>query len=151
MLDTSHFTLRRMTVADIPSVHELEVKVYSHPWTQSIFADCLGENYEPWVVLDQGRYIGHGVLSVAAGESHLLNISVAKELQRRGCGRWLLHHLLDRARSRGADVTFLEVRVSNEAAFELYLAEGFSEVGYRTDYYPNGREREDARVMACHL
>ena len=150
-VDPAQLTLKPMRLDDIPRVLEVEVQVYSHPWTQGIFADCMGTGYESWVVLYGDRYIGHGVLSVAAGESHLLNLSICKDYQRQGLGRWLLHHLLDQARTRGAAETFLEVRVSNQAAFELYLEEGFSEVGYRPGYYPNGREREDARVMACSL
>ena len=120
MIDPTQLTLRPMRLEDIPRVLEVEVQVYSHPWTQGIFADSLGPGYESWVVLDGESYIGHGVLSVAAGESHLLNLSICHRCQRQGLGRWLLHHLLARARARGAAETFLEVRVSNEAAFELY-------------------------------
>lgn len=45
----------------------------------------------------------------------------------------------------------LEVRVSNNPAKKLYLSEGFSEIGRRAGYYPDGASREDAVVMALQF
>ena len=59
----------------------------------------------------------------------------------------------------GASVMFLEVRVSNQAAINLYQKMGFVEAGRRTNYYKVcgktqntvTREREDALEMARDL
>ena len=45
----------------------------------------------------------------------------------------------------------LEVRPSNEAARALYAAAGFTEIGIRKGYYPDGGGREDAVVLQLEL
>jgi ribosomal-protein-alanine N-acetyltransferase len=56
-----------------------------------------------------------------------------------------------RARLRGAQTLFLEVRRTNTVARALYRSFGFEEIGIRRDYYPAARGREDARVLALDL
>jgi ribosomal-protein-alanine N-acetyltransferase len=95
--------------------------------------------------------IAYGVMSVAAGEAHLLNLTVSPEWQGQGLGRRQLRRLLTLAAEHGADAVFLEVRVSNHPAISLYRNMGFNEVGLRTGYYPGKRGREDAMVLALSL
>lgn len=138
----------RMTLGDVPTVLKNERKSYTHPWTEGIFIDCIKSGYECWLVVKEGRNIGHGILSVAAGESHLLNVCVIPEHQGRGHGRTLVMHMLGRAEVAGARSVFLEVRASNSAAYGLYEDLGFNEIGLRRDYYPAYAGREDALVLA---
>ncbi len=95
--------------------------------------------------------IGYGILSVAAGEAHVLNVCVAPEHQGRGLGRRLLGRLLDLARWHRVERVFLEVRPSNPVAIGLYERAGFNEIGRRPNYYPAKGGREDAIVMAMEL
>ena len=95
--------------------------------------------------------VGHGIASVAAGESHLLNLCVRRDQQGRGYGRHLLRHLLAAIAARGAGVVFLEVRPTNWSANALYESVGFREIGIRKDYYPAAIGHEDARVLALDL
>jgi ribosomal-protein-alanine N-acetyltransferase len=143
--------LRPMQEADLRAVMEVEQAAYSHPWTKGIFRDCLRVGYSCWVILADRRIVGHGVMSVAAGECHLLNLCVHPDWQRRRLGRRMLRRLLAIARRRNADTAFLEVRGSNGAAIRLYESEGFSEVGTRRGYYPHAEGREDAVIMARPL
>jgi ribosomal-protein-alanine N-acetyltransferase len=56
------------------------------------------------------------------------------------------------ARGQGADWLWLEVRVGNERAIQVYGAHGYRQVGRRKNYYPNDRgQREDALVMSLRL
>lgn len=142
---------RPMLEADLGAVTEIERRCYPHPWTRAIFDDCLRVGYGCWVVERQGTIEGYGVISVAAGESHLLNLCVRPESQRRGIGRKLLRHLIALARRHAAEVVMLEVRPSNTAACNLYLEAGFNELGTRKDYYPAGEGREDALILAREL
>ena len=95
--------------------------------------------------------VGHGVLSVAVGEAHVLNVCVAPACQGQGFGRALLDHLLGRALALRAEVVFLEVRPSNGVAIALYESVGFNEIGRRRNYYPAAIGHEDALVMALDL
>jgi ribosomal-protein-alanine N-acetyltransferase len=88
---------------------------------------------------------------LAAGEAHLLNLSIAAPEQRRGHGARLLGHLVRVARDYGARVLFLEVRPSNQAAQKLYAAQGFHPIGVRRGYYPARDGREDAIVLSLPL
>jgi ribosomal-protein-alanine N-acetyltransferase len=103
-------------------------------------------------VLEQGgAIIGYGILSVGAGEAHILNVCVAPLHQGRGHGAYLLKRVLDLARWHHAERVFLEVRPSNELAHAMYERAGFNEIGRRPGYYPARRGREDAIVMAMEL
>ena len=88
---------------------------------------------------------------IAAGEAHLLNLSVAAPWQRRGIGREVLNFVLKLARDYGAGRILLEVRPSNDAALALYAAAGFTEIAMRRGYYPAGDGREDAIVLELAL
>ncbi|HFE48805.1 MAG TPA: ribosomal-protein-alanine N-acetyltransferase [Chromatiaceae bacterium] len=146
------FQPRPMDSADLPEVMAIERRAYTHPWSEGIFRDCLRVGYLCRVCELEGRLIGHAVLSVAAGEAHLLNLCIDPDFQCRGLGRRLLEACFDEARQRRAETLFLEVRVSNKAAIRLYLAMGFNEVGIRAGYYPaDGGRREDAFVFAKTL
>ena len=88
---------------------------------------------------------------MAAGEGHLLNLSVAPDCQRTGHGSALLKEAMRLARKRGAQHVFLEVRPSNLAAQALYRRFGFREVAVRPGYYPAHGGREDALVLTLAL
>lgn len=142
---------RPMQSDDLPQVMQVEKAAYGHPWTPGIFRDCLRVCYSCWICEIDATAIGHTVMSISAGEAHLLNLCVHPEWQRLGLGRSLLRRCLRIARERNADTMFLEVRLSNAAAQRLYEGEGFNEIGHRRDYYPNGATREDAIVYAKAL
>jgi ribosomal-protein-alanine N-acetyltransferase len=124
---------------------------YPYPWTEAILRDCLRVGYYCWVLSAPNEIVGYGVMSVAAGECHILNLCVHPQAQGQGFGRWILRRLLAIARSRDADTAFLEVRTSNRSAHALYRLEGFWEVGTRRGYYPGEGGREDAVIMALNL
>jgi ribosomal-protein-alanine N-acetyltransferase len=83
--------------------------------------------------------IGHGIMSVAVGECHILNICVHPDFQRRGLGEGMVLFLLDLARQKKARIALLEVRVSNAAAYQLYTKLGFDEVGTQATSSRQGR------------
>ena len=137
-----------MTLQDLSTVMEIETAAYAHPWSEGNFRDCLSGGYEMVVVELQQQIIGYGVMSIAAGEAHLLNLCIHPQKQKRGHGRQLLNHLMQIADQKKAGTVFLEVRASNARACTLYHMAGFNEIGFRTGYYPSGSGREDAIVFA---
>lgn len=142
---------RPMVEADIAAVIAIERSAYTHPWTEGIFRDCLRVGYSCTVFEQCGVIDAYGIMSVVAGECHILNLCVRLEAQGRGIGRKVLTHILTRARQSGSDAVFLEVRPSNRAAIRLYMGMGFNEVGVRKRYYPAHDGREDAIIMALNL
>ncbi|HHJ13553.1 MAG TPA: ribosomal-protein-alanine N-acetyltransferase [Gammaproteobacteria bacterium] len=140
-----------MTVADLERVMEVELLAYEFPWSEGIFRDCLRVGYCSWLLQCDDELIAYGVMSVAAGEAHILNLTVHPHWQGRGIGGRMMRHFMQLARRHGAGVLMLEVRPSNEAAVRLYRKLGFNETGTRPNYYPARNGREDALLFALQL
>ena len=143
--------LRPMREDDLAAVMAIEVRAYPFPWTLGILRDCLRAGHPAWVLVCEGEVVGYFLMSLAAGEGHVLNVCVAPERQSQGHGRRLLRAILQLARGQGAERVFLEVRPSNTGAIALYFDIGFNEIGRRPRYYPAQEGREDALVMAIEL
>jgi len=139
--------IRPMHHTDVAAVAEVERQTYEYPWSAGIFRDCLLAGYISVVLDSGGEVVGYGIMSVAAGEAHLLNLCIAGEFRRRGVGSRLLHYLLSRAQHSGTDRVFLEVRPSNKPALKLYRQAGFQAVGLRKGYYRAADGSEDAVVL----
>jgi ribosomal-protein-alanine N-acetyltransferase len=143
--------MRLMTAADLDAVEVIERSVYTHPWTRGNFADSLASGYQCWILHLNDHIAGYAVTMVAAGDAHLLNLSIAAPFQRRGLGSELLRFMLQLSRDSGAVTLYLEVRASNQAGRALYARHGFSEIGMRKRYYPAHDGREDAVTMERKL
>lgn len=143
--------LRPMATADLPQVIVNEEASYEFPWTLGIFQDCLRVGYHCYACEIPSGLVGHGIMSLAVGECHLLNICVHPDWQRRGFGRCIVEFLLEVARQKQVHTALLEVRVSNTIAHKLYMEMGFNEVGMRQRYYPGRNGREDAIILAREL
>ncbi|WP_305908783.1 ribosomal protein S18-alanine N-acetyltransferase [Methylomarinum sp. Ch1-1] len=144
--------IRRMDVSDLPGVMEIEGKNYNYPWSENIFKDCLRAlNYSCWVCEEQDqKVVGYCIVSIAAGEAHIMNLCVDPAVQGQGAGRKLLEKMIEISRGK-AERMFLEVRPSNARAIGLYRSLGFNEIGIRKDYYPAKNGREDAVMLALEL
>ena len=152
MIAAPHPSLQVMKSGDLDAVLDNEAAAYRFPWTRQNFVDCIRARHECWVMDVDLKVVGHGLVSVAAGESHLLNVCVHPSYQGCGFGRQFTRFLVERARQREAQVMFLEVRPSNGVAIALYDSLGFREIGRRRDYYrAEANRREDAVVMALEL
>lgn len=141
-----------MQQADLVEVMIGELASYPYPWTRVNFEDCINNQaYSCWVFQQGKQLSGHLILSSVVKEAHILNICVYPELQGNGWGRKLLSEAENIAKKRQAETVFLEVRPSNKAGINLYLSEGYNEIGLRKGYYPADDGREDALVMAKTL
>jgi len=143
--------IRPMMEMDLTEVAGIEAKSYAFPWSESIFRDCLRVGYTCRALDLAGQIIGYGVMSLGAGEAHILNLCVREEFRIVGFGRRLLEHMLERAAASGIGEAFLEVRPSNLAAIRLYQRLGFEQIGIRRGYYQAPDGREDAIVLKLNL
>ena len=143
--------LEPMRDDDLDEVQAIENAIYTHPWTRGNFSDSLRAGYDCRTWRAGGELVGYFILMSAAGEAHLLNLSIAARHQRSGHGQALLREAVDLARRRGARSIFLEVRPSNLAAQSLYTRFGFRRIAVRRGYYPARSGREDALVYTLTL
>ena len=134
----------------IDAVVQIEQHAYAHPWNRTNFSDALQSGYQAQMLLADETVLGYFVAMQGVDEVHLLNITVAPEFQRQGWSRVMLDALA--LWGRAAQWLWLEVRVGNSRAIQVYEAQGYARVGVRKDYYPAGHgKREDAVVMGLKL
>jgi len=147
----SNLSLRPMRMDDLDAIMQIEPTIYSHPWTRGNFGDSLNSGYSAWILESEDKMIGYALMMMVMDEAHLLNLSIAKPLQKQGLGRYLLEHMLKIAKKHKAANMFLEVRPSNISAIALYENMGFCEMAVRRGYYPAINGREDGVLMGLAL
>ncbi len=142
--------LRPMRAADLDTVMEIEAASFTTPWSRGSFRNLMGRrDADLWVAELDGALVGYAVLWYVGYEGELGNLAVDPAWRRHGLGRLLLDWALEHARERAVEKVFLEVRVSNRSAQDLYLRRGFAQAGVRHRYY---REPvEDALVLSMDL
>jgi len=140
-----------MRESDVAEVIGIERASYQFPWTEGIFYDCLRVAYLCRVAVQDQRIVGYAVMSMGAGEAHILNLCVREDSRQAGVGRRLIRYLLVQAEHAGMAEAFLEVRPSNAIAIGLYESLGFEQVGTRRGYYQAAGGREDAAVLRLRL
>jgi ribosomal-protein-alanine N-acetyltransferase len=142
--------IRRMQDSDLDMVMEIERESFSTPWSRGTFRGLLQRSDASlWVAQVGERVVGYAVVWYLFREAELGNLAVAPGWRRRRLGTQLLDWALQKARERGTERIFLEVRVGNRTAQQLYERYGFSQVGLRRRYYR--APVEDARVMCLDL
>jgi [ribosomal protein S18]-alanine N-acetyltransferase len=138
--------IRPMVESDLSAVTAIERASFTMPWTLDTFQGLLRRfDSHLFVAEAAGEVVAYAVVWIVVDQAELGDIAVVEGWRRRGIGRRLLETVLERVRSRGVRELFLEVRVSNHEARNLYERYGFVEVGRRKDYYST--PREDALVL----
>ena len=147
---TVKLELRRLELADLDAIEEIEKVSYPTPWSRSMFASELAKpsSLSLGAVDERGVLVGYLVLSRYVDAWHVMNVAVAPEQRRSGVASALLDHLLEVTREDAQRGYTLEVRVSNLGAIRLYERFGFAARGVRRGYYTDNRE--DALIMWRH-
>ncbi len=143
--------IRMMIHGDVPQVSDIERRSYEFPWSHGVFRDCLLAGYHCIVIVREKRVVGYAILSVAAGEAHVLNLCVDPKHRELGYGEQLLDDILLQAQQAEVREVFLEVRPSNNEAIALYTKKGFRRIAKRPAYYQSTDGREDAAVLAKRI
>jgi len=147
----AHFV--SLGLADVDMLLAIESSAYEYPWSRGNFIDSLNAGYLARKRVDAGgAWLGYFIAMPGVQELHLLNLTVTPQHQRRGHARAMLDRLVNEGGALGAQRIWLEVRVSNERAQQVYRRYGFRVSGLRRGYYPAGAlARENAIVMSLDL
>lgn len=138
----------------LPAIHRED---FSRPWSEDEFVALLRQQpvfgFAAWQVGNRKAGPAGFVLArLAAGEAEILTIAVARARRRLGLGRDLMEAVLRELHAQRAQVLFLEVDETNQAALALYRRLGFAEVARRPAYYERpDAPRTDALVMRRDL
>ncbi|MDS9469941.1 GNAT family N-acetyltransferase [Paracoccus sp. MBLB3053] len=123
-------SLERMTVDDIPRLHELSVAV-SWPHRADDWEMVIGLG-QGWVVRDPiGRVFGSAMwFPYSDSVASIGMVITSPRLQEHGAGGWLMRHILNETRGRA------RVLNATKQAFRLYVSLGFKTLA--TVYQMNG-------------
>ena len=137
----------RMGVDDISAVHAIETASFPTPWPTYAFRQEIEVNgMAHYLVVRAGeRIVAYAGIWLMVDEAHITTFAVLPLYRRRGIGGRLLSELMELSLDLGAAVVTLEVRLSNDAARNLYQDFGFRPVGVRPRYYSDNGE--DALIM----
>jgi len=137
--------IRPMTMIDLERVVAVERLCHDHPWSAELFQRELANPISTIDLFWFGERLAGFLCSwMVAGELEILNVATDPVFRRRGVAAALMRHVFARARSEGLESAFLEVRVGNTGAIDLYHKFGFAVVARRPHYYADG---EDALLM----
>ena len=132
---------------DLAQISTIEKETNEYPWSLNNFKSSLDAGNNSIVLKDEKNILGYAFFSVIGTDSHLLNITVSKNYQRKGYGKKILEKVLYQSKVLGATIVFLEVRVSNYRAIDFYEKFGFKRDAIRYNYY-DGNPKEDALLMS---
>ena len=142
---------RPAALEDMEDILRIEQASFPSPWPRSVIAGEIdGRSWSRVTVATcENSLVGYMVYWIVTTEVHLLNLAVDPSWRRSGIAAWLLSHLIETSRGQNLEEILLEVRVSNEAARNLYRRFHFEELGTRPNYYSDNHE--DAIVMSLQL
>ena len=144
---TADTPLQQAVAAHAPALAAIHAASFppAEQWGQNVMELQLGLLGAFGLIHPSGGMV---LARTAADEAEILTIAVLPEQRRGGLGGVLLRAAMASAVSRGARTMFLEVAIDNTAAQALYARHGFTQVGHRRRYYPDGG---DALVLRADL
>ena len=140
-------SLQLANYKDLKQIVKIEKDTNEHPWSLKNFKSSLDAGNSSLVLKKENIILGYAFFSIAATDSHLLNIAVSRNYQGKGYGRKILEKVILQSSVLGATVIFLEVRISNHRAINFYEKFGFKRDAIRYEYY-EGTPKEDALLMS---
>ncbi len=120
-------------------------------WSLKNFQESLTAKDYFKVVRFNDETVAFIIAKVMNHECEILNLGVEISMRKKKLASKLLNNLIDFSKARNIKQIFLEVRVSNTAAVNLYDKFKFNEIGCRPNYYITENGREDALIMGVDL
>jgi len=154
------YSIRLCGAADIPSVIRVNALTLPEHYTDDFYYQVLRSFPDTFFLAEQnGATVGyimcrteHGLSLLKrfglAKKCHIISIAVIEQHRGKGVGTRMIERTLERARSDSSKECYLEVRITNIQAIELYKRLGFRVVSTLSGYYKDG---ESAYTMAMPL
>lgn len=154
------YTLRKFAPKDLERVTYINHVCLPENYGDYFFMDLYNRFPETFIVAEEnGEVIGYIMCRIESGLSnfslggfikkgHVVSIAVMPEHRKKGIGEALVTKAMEGMRLYNAKQAFLEVRVTNMPAINLYKKLGFEVTRKIHGYYSDG---EDAYVMTKEL
>jgi ribosomal-protein-alanine N-acetyltransferase len=154
------YVIRNCEEKDLPFVININILTLPEHYSDYFFSSILAELPEAFIVAEiKNQIVGYIMCKIEFGFSnfrklgfvkkgHVVSVAVLEEHQGKGVGTALMFEGINGIIIRKSDEIYLEVRVSNESAVQLYKKLGFIIKSRLKSYYRDG---EDAFLMAKDL
>lgn len=154
------FKIRRFKPADLEQVMHINRICLPENYSGFFFTDLYDKFPATFIVAEENeQVVGYAMCRIERGipsfkiiglakKGHLISIAVLPKYQRRGIGYALMLEVMQAMLLYEATECFLEVRVSNTPAVNLYKKMGFGITRTKRNYYADG---EDAYLMSRKL
>jgi ribosomal-protein-alanine N-acetyltransferase len=144
------YHVRRAVMSDLEDLVVLEEACFPTPWPRSLLErDLQGEPTAVYLVAEHGgELVGCVAGWIYGDEMHVGSVATPPAWRRRGIAELLMLLALREAQSRGVGQAYLEYRVSNAAAAQLYAKLGFSPTRLRRRYYMDTGEDAQEVVLS---
>lgn len=149
-MNSSLYTIKKMTHEDIPFVALIEKECFSSPWSEEgLSAELSNASAEFYVLISEGEICAYMGMHIVLDECYIANVAVKADCRRKGYGLRLVENALKIAREKSCSFITLEVRVSNKSAISLYEKCGFEALGERKNFYSS--PTENALIMTKYF
>ncbi|MFP3984427.1 MAG: ribosomal protein S18-alanine N-acetyltransferase [Candidatus Bathyarchaeia archaeon] len=154
------FTLRQFKPSDLDEVIQINRVCLPENYSPHFFMDIYERHPATFIVAEyENKIVGYIMCRVETGFSsfglfgipkkgHVVSVAVLPEYRHKGVGAVLMKEAIKNMLSYKAKECYLEVRVTNTAAVNMYKKLGFQTVRMSNGYYADG---EAAYVMAKKL
>lgn len=133
--------VEELNESDLDQLVDLEKLCFDYHWTREQF--LLGLERGAYLVLGiRGNNCLNGYIafSIIVDEMEVLNLAVHPDFRRKGYAKQLLSRAFSICRHRNVAKSFLDVKISNVSAIDLYQKFGYLQIGVRQKYYPDTKE-----------
>ncbi len=143
------FTIRDFNEADILQIASIAQESFTLPWSiKSFLAESENRQSIFTVAEIDNEIIGYIVVKIILDEAEILSLAIKPSFRRKGIASTLLKDVIFKLKDI-VKICYLEVRISNVEAINLYKKLGFKEYGIRKNYYI--APQEDALLMKIEL
>ena len=141
----SNCLIRKAEIIDSEKIYGLDSTEKDSYSLDTITSMISADNSYTLVVEDNGSIIGYINFSIAIDEAELIKIVVDGNYRRCGIASSLISSAIEALKEQGVKIIFLEVRIDNTPAKNLYEKSGFVKYFTREKYY-NGIDADLYRL-----
>ncbi len=135
--------------SDIDKILALYENNFADGWNKNMLEGAFNSGRFISIGIEEDeKLIGLISCSTTEFDADIEGITIDKDFRRNGFAKALLGLLEVKLKEKNIEKVFLEVRLSNTPAKNLYLGAGYKEISIRKKYYSDG---EDAVIMAKEL
>jgi len=123
---------------DVDEIYLLHKKNILNNWSYDMLVDDYKQPSSSYYVYTiNNKIVAYIAISIVVDEITITDIVVDEKYRNTGIATKLINHVEEIAKEKKVVSIFLEVRINNESAINLYKKLNFYKISVRKDYYNN--------------